>query len=221
MYCGLRSRSHTVYTLDMTIKLGSRAESRLREGFALDRRYAFLMGFPQADKESAILDVARIFSKAGIPYAIMGGVAVQVHTEEPRTTLDLDIALRSKADVPDAALRAAGFKHEGTFEFSDNWRAPGPLPRKQRTAVQFSADALTADAVQHAGTVTVGGMKVSVVSPEDLVLLKLAAALEPRRRRSKRISDYGDIVRLLEEHPGLSHQFTGIEAQLAAIRSML
>jgi len=179
------------------------------------------MGLPQADKELAILEVARIFDKAEVPYAIMGGVAVQIHTKEPRTTLDLDIALRSKSDVPAEALLAAGFKHEGTFEFSDNWRAPGPLPRRQRTAVQFSADALTAAAVDHAGTVALEGVDISVVSPKDLVILKLAAALEKRRRKSKRISDYGDIVRLLEEHPGLKRQFPEIEASLSVIRSML
>jgi Nucleotidyl transferase AbiEii toxin, Type IV TA system len=205
----------------MTTRLKFRAESRLREGFALDRRYAFLMGFPQADKESTILEVARIFDEAGVPYAIMGGVAVQVHTKEPRTTLDLDIALRSKGDIPVKALLAAGFKHEGAFEFSDNWRAPGPLPMRQRTAVQFSADALTSEAVDHAGTVTLEGVDVSVVSPKDLVILKLAAALELRRRKSKRITDYGDIVRLMEEHPGLRRQFPGIQADLSIIRSML
>lgn len=179
------------------------------------------MGLPQADKEFAILEVARIFDKAGIPYAIMGGVAVQVHTKEPRTTLDLDVALRSKSDVPRDALLAAGFKHEGTFEFSDNWRAPGSLPRKQRTAVQFSADALTAEAVEHAGTVTLEGFRISVVSPRDLVLLKIAAAKEPRRRKSKRISDYGDIVRLLEEHPDLVKQLHYVESDLSIIRTML
>lgn len=179
------------------------------------------MGIPQHDKESAILEIARIFEEARVPYAIMGGVAVQIHTEEPRTTLDLDIALKSRDDVPGEALFAAGFKHEGTFEFSDNWRAPGALPRKQRTVVQFSADALTAEAVDHAGTVTLEGVRIPVVSPRELVLLKLAAALEPRRRKSKRITDYGDIVRLLEEHQGLRTQFPGIEEDLSAIRAML
>jgi hypothetical protein len=205
----------------MTIKLKSRAESRLHQGFALDRRYAFLMGLPQADKERTILEVAKIFDKAGVPYAIMGGVAVQIHTAEPRTTLDLDIALRSREDIPVKALLAAGFKHEGTFEFSDNWRAPGLLPRKQRTAVQFSSDDLTAAAVDHADVLTLDGVDIWVVSPRDLVILKLAAALEPRRRRSKRISDYGDIVRLLEEHLGLSIQFPDIEAKLSIVRSMI
>lgn len=179
------------------------------------------MGTPQQDKESAILDVARIFEAAGVPYAIMGGVAVQIHTEEPRTTLDLDIALKSKADIPIKALKVAGFKHEGAFEFSDNWRAPGPLPRAQRTAVQFSADALTSEAVDRAESVTLGGVAITVVSPRDLIILKLAAALEPRRRKSKRIMDYGDIVRLLEEHPDLEKELPGIRADLEKVRAML
>lgn len=179
------------------------------------------MGIPQQDKESAILEIARVFAETGISYAIMGGVAVQIHTKEPRTTLDLDIALKSKGDVPTEALLAASFKHEGSFEFSDNWRAPGSGPRKQRTVVQFSADALTAEAVDHAGTVTLGDVEISVVSPRDLVVLKLAAAIEPRRRKSKRITDYGDIIRLLEEHPGLEKLIPGIEMELAAVRAML
>lgn len=195
--------------------------SQLRIGFALDRRFAFLIGIPQRDKETAILKIARIFDESGLPYAIMGGVAVQVHTREPRTTLDLDIALRTKDDIPTAALLAAGFKHEGSFKFSEIWRAPGPGPRKQRTAVQFSADDLTAEAVDGAGTVTLEGVEISVVSPRDLVHLKVAAAREPRRRQSKRISDYGDIIRLLEEHPELWQQLPGIESDLGTIRSRL
>lgn len=179
------------------------------------------MGIPQHDKEFAILEVARVFEETGVPYAIMGGVAVQIHTKEPRTTLDLDVALKSKSDVPTEALLAAGFKHESSFEFSDNWRAPGSVPRKQRTAVQFSADALTSEAVDHAGTVTLGDVEIQVVSPRDLVILKVAAATEPRRRKSKRITDYGDIIRLLEEHPGLQKRLPGIEVELAAIREML
>ena len=179
------------------------------------------MGVPQQDKESAILEIARIFDKAGISYAITGGVAVQIHTKEPRTTLDLDIALISKSDIPKKALVATGFKHEGTFTFSDNWRAPGFAPGKQPTAVQFSTDALTAEAVDHAGTVTLGDVEISVVSPMDLVVLKLASAIEPRLRKSKRITDYGDIIRLLEEHPGIEKQIPGIEAKLATIRTML
>lgn len=215
------SDGETMLDYRRAVKARSPGESRLRVGFSLDRRYAFLMGTPQRDKESAILEVARVFDQCGIPYAIMGGVAVQVHTREPRTTLDLDIALKSMYDIPAAALAAAGFKHERTFQFSDNWRAPGPGPRRERTAVQFSADDLTAKAVDGAGSVTLGAVKIAVVSPEDLILLKIAAATEPARRRSKRVTDYADILRLLEEHPRLDAQTPGLRESLAVIRSML
>lgn len=201
----------------------STAESRLRIGFALDRRYSFLMGQPQHDKESAIIDLARVFAEHGVPYAIMGGVAVQIHTSDPRTTLDVDIAMKSRADVPTDALGAAGFTFEDSFAFSDNWRAPGSDPRKQRTAIQFSADNLTASAVGRASMISIGGGSVSVpvVSPDDLVRLKLAAALEPQRRPSKRIADYGDVVRLLEEHPDIRGEISDLDAHLAKIKSML
>lgn len=179
------------------------------------------MGRAAQDKESAILEVARVFDEAGVPYALMEGVAVQIHTEDPRTTLDLDIALRRKEDLPSVLLPAAGFKYEGTFRFSDNWRAPGPGSRRERTAVQFSADPLTAKAVEGAGSVRLGGVEIPVVSPKDLVLLKVAAALEPRRRRTKRVTDYGDILRLLEEHPELAGLLPEIDQDLAAIRSRL
>jgi len=195
--------------------------SRLRIGFALDRRHAFLMGTPQRDKESAMLDLARVLGRAGTPYAIMGGVAVQIHTREPRTTLDLDVALKSREDIPADELLAAGFRHEGTFKFSDNWRAPGPGSKSERTAVQFSADDLTAKAVDEAGAVMLGGVEIPVVSPKDLVLLKVASAMEPRRRKSKRVSDYGDILRLLEEHPGISEEIPEIGRDLESIKSML
>ena len=203
------------------MKAQPQAESRLRIGFALDRRYYALMGAPQRDKASAILDVARVFERASVPYAIMGGVAVQIHTREPRTTLDLDIALITKDDIPVEALKDAGFQHEGSFRFSDNWRAPGPGPRRERTSVQFSADDLTAEAVAHAGIITLEGVKVSVVAPKELVALKVAVAMEPRRCQTRRIVDYADIRRLLEEHPELWAEFPGLQDDLDQIKSML
>jgi hypothetical protein len=51
----------------------------------------------------------------------------------------------------------------------------------------------------------------------DLILLKLAAAEEPKRRTSKKIHDVGDVVRLLEDHPELDSP--EIRARLSRIRS--
>lgn len=179
---------------------------RLNAGDALDRLWSETMGLPEGDaKEKPLRLIAELLSREGVDYALIGGVAVQLHTEEPRTTLDIDLAVRSYADVPHAALVAAGFEHTGRHDHSDNWRAPGPGSLKLRTALQFSAeDVGITEAVEHATTVDLGeGVRLRVATPADLITLKLAAAAEPRRRPSKREHDLGDVLALLEEHPSL------------------
>lgn len=104
--------------------------------------------------------------------------------------------------TPVALIGLAG-EHTGRHEHSDKWRAPGPGPLKLRTAVQFSAeDVGVTEAVEHAGVVELdGGVKLRVVTVADLIVSKLAAAEEPRRRPSKREHDVADVLALLENHP--------------------
>ena len=164
------------------------------------------MGLPDGDtKEGPLRLAAQLLEREGVPYALIDGVAVQLHTADPRTTLDIDLAVPTYADVPHQALIAAGFEHTGRHEHSDNWRAPGSAPLKQRTAVQFSAeDEGIADVVAHAGVVSLeGGVPLRVASVADLIALKLAAAMEPARRPSKRAHDVADVLALLEAHPEL------------------
>jgi len=47
------------------------------------------------------------------------------------------------------------------------------------------------------------GLRMRVATPADLIVLKLAAAAEPRRRASKRQHDLADVVALMEEYPDL------------------
>jgi len=180
------------------------ARERLATSYALDRLWRETMGLPEGDsKEGPLRLVAQLLEREGVPYALIGGVAVQLHTAEPRSTLDINLAVPTYADIPRQALVAAGFEHTGRHEHSDNWRAPGAAPLNQRTAVQFSAeDEGIADAVKHAGIVDLtGGVRLRVASVADLIVLKLAAAGEPARRPSKRGHDLADVLALLEEHP--------------------
>jgi hypothetical protein len=182
------------------------ARSRLAVGFRLDSLWAETMGIDPSDtKERPLRLVAELLDRAGVSYALIGGVAIQIRTTEPRTTLDIDLAVPRFDDIPRAALLAAGFDHAGRHEHSDNWRAPPAGPGGVRTAVQFSAeDVGIADAVARAElTDLAAGLRMRVATPADLIVLKLAAAAEPRRRPSKRQHDLADVVALMEEYPEL------------------
>ncbi|MBM4344759.1 MAG: nucleotidyl transferase AbiEii/AbiGii toxin family protein [Deltaproteobacteria bacterium] len=151
------------------------------------------MGEVAGDKQAALVAVAH--ACAGRRWALVRGVALQIHQKEPRTTLDIDLALASRDDLPGEALRAAGLRKTGEFEHSENWVAA------DGTAVQFSDDAAPAEAIDRALTVLAAGVVLRVLTPLDLCLSKLRAARDPRRRRSKRLQDVADAVALCEEHP--------------------
>jgi predicted nucleotidyltransferase len=195
----------------------ARVRDRLATGFLLDCLWGESMGLPPGDtKETALRELTELLARSGTPYALIGGLAVQLYTEEPRTTADIDVALATYDDLPRAALQAAGFEHERKFAHSDNWRAPGTGPRRRRVAVQFSSDRLTPAAVERACTIRVSGMRMRVAALPDLVLLKLEAAEEPARRASKRVSDLRDVLALLEEHPELDRELPAARERVAA-----
>jgi hypothetical protein len=182
----------------------STALERLATSYALDHLWGEVMGLQEGDsKERPLRLLAELLERQGVPYALIGGLAVQLHTREPRTTLDIDLAVRTYAEVPRTALLAAGFEHTGRHAHSDNWRAPGRGALKQRTAVQFSAeDEGITEAVERATIVDIApGARLRVVTVADLIVLKLAAAREPTRRPSKRERDVADVLALLEDHP--------------------
>jgi len=169
------------------------------------------MGLPPGDsKERALAELTAVLSKERTPYALIRGVAIQIHVKEPRTTLDIDIALASYGDLPRRPLEAAGFRFERAFAHSE-------AARKQRTAIQFTVDRLTPETVERARTFRVRGMRLKVATASDLVRLKLAAAEEPARRPSKRLSDIADIQRLLESHPELAREVPDAAGRLQAL----
>ncbi len=160
-------------------------------------------------KEQTVLALARLLTEAATPYAVIGGLAVQFHSREPRTTLDVDLALLSYDQIPVAALQAGGFRRLGRHTHSEKWQGPDGTP------VQFTADPLLADAVRNAEEHPLGEGRLRIATSFDLVRAKLRAAADPGRRRSKRLVDLADAVGLCEETPGLRARLTPAEqAQL-------
>ncbi len=175
-------------------------------GFRLDQRWHLLRGEMERSKEPALLLVGRIFAEAGVPYAIIGGVALlQIHQPEPRTTLDIDLAVLSRAAIPRARLEAAGFTFAGEFTHSENWLGPGDTP------VQLTDDPALAGAVSRAEEVEIGGVRLRIIGRADLLHEKLRAASDPARRRSKRLQDLADAQALLEAFPDLVRELSAEE----------
>lgn len=148
-------------------------------------------------KQDDLLLLARILDDAGLAWALIGGLAYQIHAVEPRTTLDIDVALADRRAIPVQALSAAGFVRTGDFPYTESWRAPGGAP------VQFSHDPSFVEALRTAQVIAQGGQALRVIDTLHFIRAKLRAAVAPQRRRSKALRDLIDVETLLEENPAL------------------
>lgn len=156
-------------------------------------------------KRPALLALARVFADAQLPYAIIGGIALQVHQAEPRTTLDIDVAVVTYGHIPRAQLEAAGFTFHERFSHSENWVGP------EGTPVQFTEDPALTAAITRADEIELDEAPLRVINRADLLHEKLRAASDPARRRSKRLQDLADAQSLLESTPALAQELTDVE----------
>jgi len=180
----------------------------IETGFILDRQWHWLRGEMERTKRPALLALARIFAEADVSYAIIGGVALQFHQTEPRTTLDIDVAVATYGQIPRAQLEAAGFTWSGRFSHSENWIGP------EGTPVQFTDDPALVDAIARAEDVALEDVCLRVIGRTDLLHEKLRAAADPALRRSKRLQDLADAQALLESAPTLRHELGAAERVL-------
>ena len=176
----------------------------ISEGFLLDRRWHWLRGQMERTKEPDLALLARILGKE-TEYAVIGGVALQAHEREPRTTLDIDVAVIDLERLPREDMKAAGFAETGRYAHSDNWVGP------EGTPVQFTDDPAIADAVSRAEWLHVGALELRVLGVADLLHEKIRAGSDPARRRSKRLQDLADAQSLIEQRPELEDVLTPSE----------
>ena len=153
---------------------------------------------------------AELLERTGTQYAVIGGVALQVYQDEPRTTLDVDVAVATLDALPRQELAAAGFAEQGRHAHSENWLAPGGTP------VQFTDDSELAAALPRAARAQAGTIDFCVLCKPDLLQAKLRAAVDPARRRSKRTQDLADAQALLEDDPLLAKGLTPAQRRLLA-----
>jgi hypothetical protein len=174
----------------------------------LDARFYLLQDGTEQDKERTVVALAQALVAAGTRYAVIGGLAVQFRSRDPRTTLDVELAVERYEDLPVQALRAAGFQPRDAH--SHNWIGPDQTP------VQFTDDPLLTEAIPSAEEHRMGNLVLRIATAFELVRAKLRAARDPSRRRSKRLIDLADAVGLVEQDPTLRARLLPEEqAQLA------
>jgi hypothetical protein len=146
----------------------------------------------EPEKLTALVDTARALDAASIPYALIGGLAVGIHSGTPRATLDVDVAalVSSGRARVETILKGAGFRKTGEFAHSLNFRHPSGEPVQVAFDPAFDAMILRAECFE------VGGTSVRIVTRDDLVAMKERAAADPTRRKSKRLRDQADIEML-------------------------
>jgi len=140
--------------------------------------------------------VIQLLEDEGISYCVIGGVGVNAYAE-PVVTLDLDLVLASDDLARARSILGREFRVR-EFEHSFNVYDPG-----SKLQVQIQLDPNLSQYVERAEVRDVLGLPLPVASPADLLASKAAAAMEPRRRPSKRGKDLLDLARLTDVFPEL------------------
>ena len=150
--------------------------------------------------ERALEDFIKIFENQGIAYAVMGGLAVRVHGI-PRPTHDVDFTISVDRNALPACLKA--IEQSGYTVPEMYWTGwvdrVADLPLiKFRSYLDgghgVDIDVFLAESpfqksvILRRQPLEVDGTKSWIVSPEDLILLKLIA------NRPRDLSDIGDIL---------------------------
>jgi len=182
--------------------------SGLDAGRLLDLQWQWMNGEMERTKQPTLALLARIFEGSGIDWALIDGLALQIHRSDPRTTLDIDIAITDRNALPATALETAGFTRTGRFEHSENWVSGDGVP------VQLTDDPALGEMIVRAESVDAGGMKLRVLTRTDLLREKIRASRDSARRPSKRLQDLADATALLEDDPTLGEKLTPIEKEI-------
>lgn len=148
------------------------------------------------DKADFIVGLTDLLRTEGIPYAVIGGQAVNAYAE-PLVSLDLDLAVAVEDLEKVEALLRARFKVQ---------RFPHSLNISQadsKLRVQIQTDPRYAEFVSRAAPRNVLDLTLPVADVRDVLQGKIWAAQDSERRPSKRQKDLADIARLLEAYPEL------------------
>jgi predicted nucleotidyltransferase len=165
-------------------------------------RLIFALPMPSAGLRAAIVELlaglARALQQRGYSWYVFGAQAAIAYGR-PRATADVDVAIAlgdEKLEVLIAALQAEGFTLR--FQPSEGFLASTRLLPFVHEPTSFPVDVLLTgrgleeEFLARVRIVDLGGVEVPLVSPEDLVAMKILAG------RRKDLDDVRAVLRALE-----------------------
>jgi hypothetical protein len=126
--------------------------------------------------ESALVEVASLLEEIGLPYMLIGGLAVALWGE-PRATLDVDVSVWVEPQHFDEAVQTIAGRFRtlpDALEFARRTRVlPVVTAQGIRADIVFSALDEERRMMERARVKRVGTVDVRVASVEDLIWMKL------------------------------------------------
>jgi predicted nucleotidyltransferase len=117
-----------------------------------------------------------ILTGAGVPHALLGGVAANLYRKQPRATQDVDFAVRADRAATEkllAAFEAAGWKPVTRWDKHEAIRLTAAgLPRVD---LLLAGTPFEESALARAAQLSIDGIEMRIVRPEDLIVYKLLA----------------------------------------------
>jgi hypothetical protein len=135
--------------------------------------------------EKTLAAIGRSLEGAGIPHALVGGLAVLVHGVA-RLTRDVDVLVLLDPDRTDELLDALGASFQALPEdptaFVEETRVlPAEGPDGSRVDFIFAGLPFEEAAIARAREESLGGVQVKVCTAEDLIVMKIVSD-RPRDR---------------------------------------
>jgi predicted nucleotidyltransferase len=166
--------------------------------------------------EAVLGDVANRLRDHGVPFALVGGLAVSIRSEV-RFTRDVDLAVAVSSDAAMEALvrdlAVVGYRSVAIVEHEVRKRlATARLESPSGVLVDLLAAScgIESEVVARAGPVTIEGAgEIPVARAEELVAMKVLSMTE------RRLQDRLDAINLLLTNPSL--QFEDVREMLALI----
>jgi hypothetical protein len=173
--------------------------------------------------EGVFHDFVELFERLNVPYAVMGGLAVRAHGI-PRPTYDVDLTiLVDRGQLSGVIDEIRGLGYDVPEQYDKGWvdKVSGLPFIKAATFIEgrsLVADIFLAETdflrslISRRIRDTVNGFEAWLVTPEDLILLKLI---------SNRPRDIADIADVLTMQLSLDDQYLRHWADVLGVRDKL